>query len=359
MTKAHGYEMVARGEPLRARTWEVEPGPSGEVVLEVAGCGICHTDLGFLDDGVRTRAPLPLVLGHEISGRIVDASPDVAELVGQFVVVPAVLPCGTCEACKAGRTMICPKQVMPGNDRDGGFASHVALPARGLCPVPGAVDFDSPMGAAGLTLRHLAVLADAASTPYQALVRSQVGPGDVVVVVGLGGVGGYAAQLASALGAHTVGLDVSAEKLERATALGLELALDPSAFDGRALRKQIRAWCKERGLPTTRHKIFECSGTAPGQQTAWGLLNHGAILGVVGYTMARIEVRLSNLMAFDATAIGTWGCDPGLYPDLVKLALEGAIDLGSQTELRKLDDVQEALDDVRQHRTARRLVLVP
>ncbi|RME23026.1 MAG: 6-hydroxycyclohex-1-ene-1-carbonyl-CoA dehydrogenase [Deltaproteobacteria bacterium] len=353
--------MTEVGAPLRPATRTVDTLAPGEVLVEVAGCGICHTDLGFLDDGVRTRKPLPLILGHEISGRVVAAAEGMSDLVGTAVIVPAVIPCGECDDCKAGRPMICQRQIMPGNDRDGGFASHVVVPGRGLCPVPGAPDdFDAPLpGASGLTLRHLAVIADAVSTPYQAVVRSGLQAGDVAIVVGLGGVGGYAALLARVFGAHVVGIDVDPVRRRQATDSGIDLVLDPSATDARALRKQIRAWARERGAPATRWKIFECSGAPAGQETAWGLLVHGATLMVVGFTMARIELRLSNLMAFDAAAIGNWGCAPELYPDIVDMVLDGRLDLVSRTELRPLSTVEQALDDVRQHRVSRRLVLTP
>ena len=92
---------------------------------------------------------------------------------------------------------------MPGNDCDGGFATHVILPGRGLCPVPGASeDGRAPLGRApGLTLRHLAVVADAVSTAYQSVERSDLAAGEVAGVVGLGGGGTYAAQFASLVSA--------------------------------------------------------------------------------------------------------------------------------------------------------------
>jgi len=356
-----GYQMVGVDAPLKRIEREVEGLDAGEVLVEVAGCGICHTDLGFLFEGVRTRQPTPLILGHEISGRVVDAGEGARDWVGQAVIVPAVIPCGSCDACRAGRPMICPRQIMPGNDRDGGFATHVVVPALGLCPVPGAPDdFDAPLpGGSGLTLRHLAVIADAVSTPYQAIARAGLGEGDLCVVVGLGGVGGYAAQIAAALGAHVVGLDVDERKLATAESLGVGLALDPRSEDPRALRQTIRSWAKAQGAPSTRWTLMECSGSAAGQRTAFGLLVHGATLMVVGFTRDKLELRLSNLMAFDARAIGTWGCDPDRYPEILRLVLDGRLDLLSRTELRPLADVAEALDDVRAHRTERRLVLAP
>ncbi|NOY25247.1 MAG: 6-hydroxycyclohex-1-ene-1-carbonyl-CoA dehydrogenase [Oligoflexia bacterium] len=350
--------MVKVGAPLKATTRTLlAPGP-GDALVQVMGCGLCHTDLGFLDDGVRTRHSLPLILGHEIAGVVLAAGPDHQHLVDQAVVVPAVIPCGDCQDCRAGHPMICRKQVMPGNDTDGGFATHVVVPARGLCPVPGYNgDPDAPLGAAGISLRHLAVIADAVSTPYQAIRRAGLSAGDVAIVVGLGGVGGYAAQIAHSLGAHVVGLDVDARRLTGAR--GVDLALDPSQQSGRDLRKQISAWAKEHGYPRTRWTIIECSGSAPGQTTAFDLLVHGATLCVVGFTMAKLDLRLSNLMAFDARALGNWGCAPDLYPDIVEMALSGRIDLASQTEIIPLDRIADAFAQVRSHTASRRFVLVP
>jgi 6-hydroxycyclohex-1-ene-1-carbonyl-CoA dehydrogenase len=357
----NGYEMVEPGAPLRRTTRAiVDPAP-GEALVEVAGCGICHTDLGFLDQGVRTRHPMPLILGHEISGVVRAAGAGAEHLVGKPVVVPAVIPCGVCRDCLAGAPMICKKQVFPGNDRDGGWASHVTVPANGLCVVPGAsTDFDAKLpGPTGLTLRHLSVIADAVSTPYQAIKRAGVTAGSLVIIVGLGGVGGYAAQIARAYGAHVVGLDVNAHRLESASTLGVGLALDAAKEDPKGLKKKIGAWAATQGAPDTRWVILECSGSAAGQRTAFSLLVHGATLMVVGFTMDTLEVRLSNLMAFDARAMGNWGCAPDLYPELVQLVLDGRIDLLSHTQLRPLDGVEAALADVRAHRVHERLVLVP
>ncbi len=353
-----GFEMTAVGEPLRPPERSVAALAPEDVLIAVAGCGVCHTDVGFLYDGVRTRHALPLILGHEISGQVIAAGAAHQELVGQGVVAPAVIPCGECADCRVGRPMICKRQVMPGNDRDGGFASHVVLPGRGLCPVPGATDdFDAPLGRAdGPTLRQLSVIADAVSTPYQALVRAELRAGELAVVVGLGGVGGYAVQLARAMGAHVVGIDIDPRRLEAAD---VGLAIDGRDASPREIRGRVRDWAKSVGAPTTRWTILECSGSAAGQQTAWGLLVHGATLCVVGFTMAKSPLRLSNLMAFDARAVGNWGCDPALYPDLVEMALDGRIDLTGHTELRPLAGVGEALEDAHAHRVERRIVLVP
>ncbi len=356
----YGFEMVGVGQPLR-RVERPLPTPSnGELLVEVAGCGVCHTDLGFLYDGVKTRDELPLILGHEVSGIVRATAPGCEHLLNQAVVVPAVIPCESCSSCLSGRPMICPSQVMPGNDRDGGFASHLVVPARCVCPVPGVADEgDDIFQRSGITLAHLSVVADAVSTPYQALVRAELKAGDLCVVVGLGGVGGFAAQLASALGAHVVGLDISPQRLARAEQLGVGLSLDPSDRQARDIRKQIKDHAKQVGAPTTGWVILECYGTAAGQDLAYGLLVHGATLCVVGFTRDKVHLRLSNLMAFDARALGNWGCDPALYPDIVRMVLDGRIDLVDQVELRPLDSINEAFDDVHNHRVSRRLILTP
>jgi 6-hydroxycyclohex-1-ene-1-carbonyl-CoA dehydrogenase len=356
-----GWEMAQAGQPLRRVRREPAPLSPDEVLVRVAGCGVCHTDVGFLHGGVRTRHPLPLILGHEISGHVEDAGRFHAGLVGRAVVVPAVLPCGECALCRSGRPTICRSQIMPGNDRDGGFATRVVLPGRFLCPVPGAgEDPDAPLSAAsGLTLRHLAVVADAVSTAFQAVERSGVLPGGLAVVVGLGGVGTFAAQIAADAGAAVVGLDVDMRRRQAASAAGVRLTLDPQALPGKDLRARIAEFACAQADPDAGWTIFECSGTAAGQQTAWGLLGYGATLVVVGYTMEAPALRLSNLMAFDARALGNWGCAPGLYPAVLEKVLSGSIDVVSHTALRPLGEIAEALEEVRTHRAERRLVLVP
>ncbi len=100
--QAHRWVMTAVGAPFESETFTAPPGP-GEVVVEIAGCGVCHTDLGYFYDGVRTSHALPLTLGHEISGRVVAAGEGAESWLGKAVIVPAVMPCGECDLCKRGR----------------------------------------------------------------------------------------------------------------------------------------------------------------------------------------------------------------------------------------------------------------
>ncbi len=349
---ASGFHLTAAGGPLlRQPLAPLVPRPD-EVVVEVAGCGLCHTDIGFAYGGVPTRHPLPLVLGHEIAGRVVAAGEGKQEWLGRSVVVPAVIACGECEACRAGRPTICRKQFMPGNDGDGGFASHVLLPARGLCPVPDTLP-------AGTTLEMLSVVADAVTTPYEAVDRAGVGSNDIAVFVGAGGVGGFGVQIAAAAGASVVAIDVDAARLELASRHGAVLTLNAKDLNPKELKAKIRALSSETGRGRTGLKIFETSGTTAGQQTAFGLLDFGGYLAVVGFTPEKVEVRLSNLMAFDATARGNWGCAPEKYPAALQLVLDGKVALAPYVEMHSLDELPDLFEAAKNHKVRLRPVLVP
>jgi 6-hydroxycyclohex-1-ene-1-carbonyl-CoA dehydrogenase len=337
--------MVAAGKPLKHEEGLVpEPGP-GEVVLKVRACGLCHTDVGYLYGGVRPNAPLPLTLGHEIVGDAVAAGKGAEDMVGKTFIVPSVMPCGECELCRRGRGNICRAQKMPGNDFHGGFASHFVTPGRFLCPVPkGTRDVED-----------LAIVADAVSTAYQAVARAGAGQGSMVVVVGAGGVGTFAAQSAKARGAHVAAIDVDPARL---AALGkyADMTLNVMERDAKAIRQAIGAYEKEHSLPAHGRIVLECSGTAGGQETAYALLTYDGRLGVVGFTLEKVPVRLSNLMAFDATAFGNWGCLPEHFPAILRLVAEGRIELKPFLERHPMSRLNELL---REGGHARRPVLIP
>ena len=349
--------MVHRpGEPM-VRTEREETAGQGEVLVRVAGCGVCHTDLGFFYDGVPTRHGFPLCLGHEVSGRVVQAGAGAESWVGRDVIVPAVIPCLSCEACRAGRGSVCPSQIFPGSDVHGGFGTHLKVPARGLCPVPDLTD--ARLNPSGVDLASLSVVADAVSTPYQAIARSGLGTGDLAVFVGVGGVGGFGVQIASALGAHVVAIDVDPARLEAISRCGAELTLRADELDTKALKAAVRELAKARAVPSWRQKIFETSGTPAGQATAFSLLGHGGYLGVVGFTPEKVELKLSNLMAFDARAEGNWGCSPDLYPKALGLVLSGKVRIAPFIEKRPLGSINETFEALHARKLAARPVLVP
>ncbi len=348
------WMMTGKGQMMVPTEFNPSPTTPDEVVVEVAGCGVCHTDLGYYYDDVRTNHELPLALGHEISGRVVDTGADARSWMGRTVIVPAVIPCGTCDVCRRGKPTICPNQKMPGNDIHGGFATHVVVPSRGLC----AID-ENRLKASGIELADLSVIADAVTTPYQAVVQAGVSEGDLVVVIGVGGVGGYAAQIAGARGGTVVAVDVNQDKLDAIAGSGATLSLNARGLSVRDLKSAIKEFAKKRGLRQTEWIIFECSGSRAGQETAFGLINHGATLCVVGFTMDKVDIRLSNLMAYHARALGNWGCPPELYPAALELVLNGRVKVASFVEKHPLSAINQIFEAAHAGALKRRAVLVP
>lgn len=351
-----GWRVVQARAPMVLDGWDDAPGP-GEVIVRVAGCGVCHTDLGFYYDGVPTRRPFPLTLGHEVSGTVVQAGEGSGAWLGKAVVIPAVIPCGACDACRAGHGSICPRQVFPGSDVDGGFATHLRIPSRGLCEVPNLDD--RSINPRGLDLAVLSVIADAVSTPYQAIRRSGLAMDDLAVFVGAGGLGGFGVQIAAALGAQVVAIDVDDARLAAMREHGASLTVNPSSIDIKDLRKTIRSFAEKKAIPTWRVRIFETSGSEAGQATAFGLLGRGGYLSVIGFTPRLVQVRLSNLMAFDATVQGNWGCLPEHYPAILDLVLSGKVVLEPFVERRPLSSINATFEDIHAKRTIRRVVLMP
>jgi len=348
------WMMTGAGKPFVPMQFEIGSLAPDEVLIEIAGCGVCHTDLGYYYDGVRTNHELPLALGHEISGHVIDCGSDALWFTDRAVIVPAVIPCGQCDACKRGKATICPNQKMPGNDIQGGFATHIVVPSRGLCVVD-----ERRLATVGIDLADMSVIADAVTTPYQAVVQAGVGQGDLVIVNGVGGVGGYAAQIAAAMGGVVVAVDVNDDKLAVIRGQGASLTLNAKAMSPRDLKAAIQKFAKEHGLRQTEWIIFECSGTKAGQESAFGLLNRGGTLAVVGFTMDKVEVRLSNLMAFHARALGNWGCPPELYPAALELVMNGRVKVAPFVEKHPLAEINQIFEAVHSGALKRRAVLVP
>ncbi|MFQ5604422.1 MAG: 6-hydroxycyclohex-1-ene-1-carbonyl-CoA dehydrogenase [bacterium] len=329
-----------------------------EVLVRVTGCGVCHTDLGFFYDGVRTIQAPPLTLGHEISGFVEKAGAECQQWAGKAVIVPAVLPCGECALCRKGRGTICRKQKMPGNHLDGGFASHVVVPGRYLCEVEVANDSDL-FGQSGVTIKELSVIADAVTTPYQAAVNSNLSAGDLAIFIGVGGIGGFGVQVAKALGAKVVAVDVDDRRLQSVADYGADVTFNPRDLEPKALRKAIQEFVENESLSPYEWKVFETSGAVAGQELAFGLLTFGATLNVVGFTMEKLSIRLSNLMAFDARAIGNWGCHPKFYPQVLELIKTGKIQLAPFVQTFPLSEINAVFERVHHRELDKRAILIP
>jgi len=314
----------------------------GDALVKVAACGFCHTDLHYLDHGVPTAKAPPLILGHEISGVVAEMGPgSVGRSVGDRVLVPSVLPCGDCEYCRAGRGNICPHLKMPGNHLDGGFAEYVRIPARDLVPLPPDLD-----------LARSAVIADALTTPYHAVVhRAGVRSGEWVVVVGCGGVGINAVQFAVAAGANVIAVDLRAEKRDAARRLGACETLDPAEHPdlGREVRKRSGGGADV---------ALEVVGKPETVSLALSTLRRGGRLCVVGYSDAVVPIPLNRLMFFEYTIVGSLGCRPVDYPRVIEMVRRGTVTLDAVvTNTLPLDRIGEAAEDLRNGKGFRTLIV--
>jgi len=345
------WQMTEPGKLARTRLPMPQLRPE-EVVIRIAGCGVCHTDLSYFYMGVPTVQKPPLSLGHEIAGVVIGGA---EQMMGREVIVPAVIPCGQCELCRSGRANRCLAQKMPGNSMGiyGGFSSHIVADARFLCVV-------SERGTT--PLEHLSVVADAVTTPYQAGIRADLKSGDRVVIIGAaGGVGSFMTQTAKAMGAGAVvGIDINEEKLQKMMHYGADFVINPGGRSAKDIKELIKGFCKERGIPAnTGWKIFEVTGSRPGQELALALLSFVGKLIVVGYGTEETSYMLSKLMAFDAEIIGTWGCPPERYPQVLAMCLDGRIQLAPFVETRPMSRIAETFEEAHHGRLQKRVVLTP
>jgi 6-hydroxycyclohex-1-ene-1-carbonyl-CoA dehydrogenase len=299
--------------PLEIADWPApRPGP-GEVLVRVAGCGLCHTDLHYIDHGVKTFKSPPLVLGHEAAGVVAELGSGVAgRAVGDRVLIPSVLGCGHCEYCRQGRENLCSQMVMLGNNIDGGYAELVAVPAKDLLVVPPE-----------LPLQRACVIADALSTPFHAVRRrAKVRLGEWVVVVGCGGVGLNVVQCAAAAGGRVIALDLNDSRLDLAKRLGASAVINTTGV--------VRVDKKIREMTDGGADVaIEAIGSPATIELAFGLLRRGGRLCLIGYSQEPVSLSAARLMYHELEIVGSLGCGAGEYREILGLVAAGTLQLES------------------------------
>lgn len=330
------------GNPLTIEDVETPKVDPGEALVKVAACGVCATDLHYLH-GTPTFKKPPLILGHEVSGWIEAVAPDVTAFApGETVLVPAVLSCGQCLNCRRGRDNLCERMVMPGNHADGGFAEFMKVPARTLVRLP-----------EGLPVQESAVISDAVSTPFHAVRnRGHVQGGDTVAIFGCGGVGINAVQIAAALGATVIAVDIDPKKLTQARELGAAEALNPKEGDvPKAIRKLTGG-----GVDVA----FEIVGKPQVLDQAFGSVRAGGTLVTVGYSEETWNFAVHRLMFREMSVVGSLGCRSADYPTILQMVRQGKIRLGPVVGDRlPLEQINEALARLESGTVSGRQLIVP
>ena len=332
----------AAHEPLRLENVPEPELEAGEILVKVAACGLCHTDLHYIDHGTPTVKKPPLILGHEATGIVAQLGPEVSNLrEGERVLLPAILTCGYCAACRAGRENICQHMRMFGNDVDGAYAEYVKAPAKDVFILPD-----------GIPLIEGCIIADAVTTPYHAVKnRAEVRPGDSVVVFGCGGVGLNVVQFANLAGGRVIAVDISDEKLAWARQLGASETLNPRQGEvARAVRKMTGGGADI---------AIEAIGNPLTIQEAFSTLHPGGRLVVVGYSDAEVTLSAGRIMYREMEIRGSLGCRPVDYPRVLELVSAGRVQVEPLVTARfPLADINAGLDTLRQGKGIRSVVVM-
>lgn len=330
-----GYRRAVRaarlhrvGTPLRIDDIpEPDPGP-GDVLVRVAYCGVCASDL-HVRDGSTPSGPLPQILGHEASGRVVAAGHGFEE--SAWV---AILPerwCGECDRCLAGRTNLCVRARFMGVEIDGAFAEVVTVPGEALLTIPD-----------GLDPAQAAVATDAVATAFHALHRAGEIGGASVAMFGVGGVGAHAVMLARALGANWIAaVDTDGVARERAAAFGADAVIDPSdGKPGRAIRE-----LSDGGVDLA----FEFIGNVETMSQAAKSLRPGGRAVLVGLIPEPLTlIPASAFVSSELEVIGSVGATRPEIDDLMAMLARGELDLSeSITHRMPLEEADRALEMVR------------
>ncbi len=313
-----------------------------QMLVKVAACGVCHTDLHYIEHGVPTFKKPPIVLGHEASGIVEKVGAGVTQFKpGQRVLIPAVLTCGHCPACRQGRENICANMQMLGNHFDGAYAEYVAVPAKDVLTLSDSIP-----------LEEAAIIADAISTPYHAVKnRAQVRPGDTVVVFGCGGVGINAVQLAAIAGGYVIAVDVNDRKLTWASEFGAARTINATKVE--RVSKEVKKLTgggadialEVIGNPRTIEEAFEC-------------IRVGGRLCVVGYTHEAISIVAGKIMFKEVEVVGSLGCRPVDYVPLLRLVEQGKIDLKRLVTHRfRLEEIGKAFEVMKEGQSLRSVVI--
>jgi alcohol dehydrogenase, propanol-preferring len=315
-----------------------KPGPD-EVLIEVEACGVCHSDLHVADGDWPQFAGIvkrPLILGHEIVGRVAEKGAEASDLhPGDRVGVPWLhWSCGECEYCREGNENLCVRQKITGVTVDGGYAEYMKAPASHVLKIPD-----------GLSSVEAAPLFCAGVTVYRALKKSNVLHGQRLAIFGIGGLGHLAVQIGRACGAEILAIDVSEDKLALAKSLGAASTLNAATTD---VVKNVRA---KGGA----HIALVTSAAKAAYETAFSCVRPTGTLLVVGLPAENIcfppILMVAGEIHIQASAVGT-------RQDLKEvLALAAAGKVRCHTSAYPLARVNEVLEQLRKGQVSGRIAL--
>ncbi len=329
------------GQPLVLSDVEVPQPGEGEILIRVERCGVCHSDLHIIDgDTPRFRAAAKprLIPGHEVVGRVEKLGAGVTQhrLGDRVGVAWRYSACGECEMCRTGHENVCPQGAVTGMTHDGGYAQFMRARADWALPIPEV-----------LTSAQAAPLFCAGVTSYRALKNAGVGPGQRVAVFGVGGLGHLAVQIARALGAEIIGMDVSEEKLQLALELGATHAFNSATEEG------LQGLLDLGGA----HVAIVTSAAPAAYAAAMKTLRRTGTLSVVGLPAQPLQIPALAIVAQEARIMGSAVGTRQDVREILAMAAQGLVHC--HVEERPMQQVNTVLDEMRQGRIKGRVVLVP
>jgi propanol-preferring alcohol dehydrogenase len=328
--------LTQTGAPLELHQVPVPIPGAGEVLIKLEACGLCHTDLHVWDGSASAADhPQPLILGHEGIGRVVELGNGVRHFrIGDRVALPWLHDtCGHCRECLTGHESFCAEQRAHGFSVQGGFAEYAVVQAAFTTRIPDGLD---PIDAAPLLC--------AGVTAYGAIAKAELAPGKTCMVVGCGGLGLYAIQLAKRAGARVVAVDTSARKLEIARAAGA----DHSFLAGEDPGAQTKA------IGGADACLNFAPSTAPWEAMIAGIRPRGWIVAVA---MVPKPVSLS-MEWLTYTGVRITGTSVGTRQELIDLLAIGAQQkLSLPTERIPLSQINDGLTRLKRAEVDGRIVI--
>jgi propanol-preferring alcohol dehydrogenase len=337
--------LVEIAGPLQMQDVPTPVPGAGDVLVRVRAAGICHSDVHYRA-GVSPVGPLPITLGHEIAGVVEAVGAQVTTVKpGDRVCLHYLVTCGNCHYCNRGNEQFCATGKMLGKHIDGGYAEAIAVPARGVIPLPDEIPFE-----------HGAVMMCSSSTVLHALRKARMQPGETVAVFGLGGLGMSAVQLAVALGALEVyGVDINGKKLAQAELYGA-VPVNAAATDPVT---EIRRLTGGRGVDVALEVIGLPKVMRQAIQSL-AFLGRAVLVGIADRLLEVDSYR--ELVGREAEVIG---CSDHLlqeFPLLIELARRGKLDLSgvvTRTVPLEASAINATLDQLERFDSDVRTVIVP
>ncbi|KON26948.1 hypothetical protein AC481_06130 [miscellaneous Crenarchaeota group archaeon SMTZ-80] len=340
MRAARFYQV---GKDLKIEKVAVPKVGLDEALVKIKGCGVCHTDIHFIYEGLLKPGKIPQIMGHEPSGEIVELGSHVQDhSVGDKVLIHFYQSCGICHYCRIEKENLCLNLKHFGFNVDGGYSEYAVVGSRHLVKLPEEISYDA------------CILVDSGVTSYHAITKvAKLKPGETSMIMGAGGVGLMLIQIAKLSGAEVFAIDVNEEKLKLAKKVGADKAINSrkkNVFD------EVMNFTDKTGVDA----VFETVGFENTYEISLNCLSRGGRLVIIGYQPENYLPRIHpiQLIVKEASILTSRAGTHGELKKVVDLLRREKIQL-TVTDKFKLEQVNEALSKLRNGEIIGRAIIVP